>query len=213
MPEYLGDTENGQLIRLGRYGECELSLLGRYQLENAALAVQGVGNMHARLKGIAHGSPEYVEGIRSGLGDVRWPGRMHKLQDAPQVIVDGAVNVLSARSFLQSVESRLTQPVVTVIGAPQDRDYEGVYSVYAEKSDALVITSSTINPRILFPDRETALAAAGKVHDDVQYGETLPEALELAYAKAGDTGTVLLAVAQPLVGEAMMLWDIDMSEI
>ncbi|QPC83214.1 hypothetical protein G4Y79_02225 [Phototrophicus methaneseepsis] len=213
MPEYLGETENGQRMKLGRYGECELSLLGRYQLENAALAVQGVGNMHARLKGIPHGSQEYVDAIRAGLADVRWPGRMHKLQDNPLVIVDGAVNTLSAKSFLDSAEGRLTHPVVTVLGVPQDRDYQAVYELYAQKSDAMVITSSTINPRILFPDEETALTTAQAYISDVQYRDTLPEALEAAYAKAGKEGTVLLGVAQPLVGEAMILWDVDMTQI
>lgn len=213
MPTFLGQTPTGQRFKLGRYGECELSLLGRYQLANAALAIQGVGNMHARLKGIPHASPEYVQAIRSGLADVRWPGRLHKLQDSPQVIVDGAVNVLSARSFIESVKDRQTHPIVTVLGVPTDRDYPAVYETYAQNSDALVITSSTINPRITFPDEETALTTARAYHNDVQYAATLPAALELAYAKAGTEGTILLAVAQPLVGESMMIWNVDMTQI
>lgn len=213
MPQYLGPTDDGLRFKLGRYGECELSLLGRYQLANAALAIQGTGNMHARLKGIPHASSEYVEAIRSGLADVRWPGRVHKLQDDPQVIVDGAVNVLSARSFIDSVKDRWTHPIVTVLGVPTDRDYPAVYETYAQHSDALVITNSTINPRITFPDEVLARTTARAYHHDVRYADTLPAALELAHAKAGTEGTILLAVAQPLVGEAMQLWNIDMTQI
>ena len=65
-------------MRLGRYGELELSLRGRYQIENATLAVQGAGNMHGRLPGIAHGSPEYVEAIRAGLSGCELAGSAAK---------------------------------------------------------------------------------------------------------------------------------------
>jgi dihydrofolate synthase/folylpolyglutamate synthase len=90
-------------MRLGRYGEVTLSLRGRYQTANAALAVQSAGNIHARLPGISHGSPEYVEAIRAGLADVTWPGRCQKLQDSPAVYIDGAINAESAESFVESV--------------------------------------------------------------------------------------------------------------
>lgn len=213
MPEYLGETPTGQRMRLQRYGECELSLLGRYQLQNAALAVQGVGNMHARLQGISHSSPEYVERIRTGLSNVRWPGRLHVLQQSPQVILDGAINPRSARDFMASVQPRLTRPVVTIAGVPRDRDYPGVYAVLAEYADALILTETSINPNIHFPYQETALTAARRYHDDVQYAPNLSAALLMAYARAGVEGTILLSVAQPLVGEAIQRWQIDMNQI
>ncbi|MGJ3239446.1 MAG: bifunctional folylpolyglutamate synthase/dihydrofolate synthase [Anaerolineae bacterium] len=213
MGTYLGDTENGIRFSLQRYGEIDLPFYGRYQIQNATLAVQAVGNMHGRLKGIEHSSPEYVERIRHGLETVRWQGRLQKLQSNPAVYVDGAINVHSAQDFLMSLGERLTHPIVTIMGVPQDRNVEDVYRVYAEASDALIITENNIHPYIHFPPEQEALALAQQMHADVSYRKILPDAVELALEKAGTEGTVLLGVAQPLVGEAMMIWDVDTRQI
>jgi len=213
MGEYLGDTPRGIRMKLHRYGEVEVSLFGRYQVQNATLAVQAAGNMHSRLKGVPHASAEYAERVRAGLAAVQWMGRMQKLQDQPPVYVDGAINVLSARSFLESVAPYLTGHVVIIAGVPTDRDYPEVYRVLAEKADTLILTDTDIHPNIHFPDAETALSAAQTVHHDVIYGGKLPDALQIAREKAGSSGVILLAVAQPLVGEAMLIWQIDTSKI
>lgn len=209
LAQLIEHTPDGMRVRLQRYGELELPLLGHYQIANASLAVQVVGNMHARLQGIAHSSPHYVQRIRAGLEAVRWPGRLQKLQDSPAVYVDGAINVLSAQDFLQSVAERITEPLVIVAGVPRDRNVEGVYRILAQEADALILTETDTHPTIHFPPAEQALAFARQFHDDVQHAPTLPQALELAYARAGQEGTVLLAVAQPLVAEALQLWNVD----
>jgi dihydrofolate synthase/folylpolyglutamate synthase len=214
LGEYLHDTPNGIAFHLQRYGDINLPMYGRYSIQNATLAVQAAGNMHARLQGVDHSSPEYVEAIRRGLETVRWPGRVQKLQENPAVYVDGAINVLSAQDFLSSLENRITKPLVIVLGVPKDRDVEGVYRVYAQAADALIITESDLHPSMPFPAPETAIAIAKRYHQDVQYAKYLLDAVELAYAKAGVNGTILLAVAQPLVGEATsLIWDIDMWQI
>ena len=214
LGEYLEDTPNGIRFRLQRYGDIDLPMYGRYSIQNATLAVQAAGNMHARLQGIDHSSPEYVEAIRRGLETVRWPGRVQKLQENPAVFVDGAINVLSAQDFLSSLENRITKPLVIVLGVPKDRDVEGVFRIYAQAADALIITESDIHPNMPFPAPDTAIAIAKRYHQDVQYAQYLPQAVELAKAKAGKTGTILLAVAQPLVGEATSLvWDVDTRQI
>ncbi|MEP6988897.1 MAG: Mur ligase family protein, partial [Chloroflexota bacterium] len=48
MAEYVSTNEDGMQIDLGRYGVATLSLLGRYQIPNATLAVIAAGNMHGR---------------------------------------------------------------------------------------------------------------------------------------------------------------------
>ena len=213
MGEYIHDTENGIRFKLQRYGEIDLPFYARYQIQNATLAVQAAGNMHSRLQGISHSSPEYVERIRKGLESVVWHGRLQKLQDKPAVYVDGAINVHSAKDFLDSIGSRLTHPIVTIMGVPEDRDVEGVYKIYAEASDSLIITENNIHPYIHFPEKDVSLGIASKYHGDVSHRKILPDAVELAYEKAGDSGTILLGVAQPLVGEAMMIWDVDTLQI
>lgn len=211
--KYIEDTETGIRFSLQGYGEIDLPFYAHHQIQNASLAVQATGNMHSRLQGIEHSSPEYVARIRKGLESVIWQGRLQKLQDSPAVYVDGAINVNSARDFLASVKNRLTHPIVTVMGVPKDRNVEAVYQVYAEASDSLIITENNIHPYIHFPEKEGALAIARKFHEDVSHRKILPDAMTLAYEKAGQEGTILLGVAQPLVGEAMMIWDVNTLQI
>ncbi len=213
--DFVRDTPDGIAFQLQRYGLCELPLFGHYQIDNASLAVQAAGNMHSRLPdtGLDHASDDYVQRIKQGLKAVRWPGRLQKLQESPQVFVEGAINPLSAKRFLESVGSRMTQPLVIVAGVPSDRDVSGTYQVLADPADALILTETDAHPTIHFPSAEDALSVARQFHEDVQHAPNLPDALELAYAKAGSAGTVLLSVAQPLVGEAMQRWQIDTETI
>lgn len=213
MGVYLGPTDTGLRMRLGRYGELDLSLMGRHQVENATLAVQGAGNMHARLHGIPHGSPEYVAAIRAGLADVRWPGRLQKLQDSPPVYIDGATTVVAVRSVLESLHDRLTKPLITIVATPVDRNYDGVYQILGGVSDALVLTENNISVNVHFPPREVALAAARQYNADVSYADDLKAAMDIAVPKAGSTGTILIAAAQPVVGEAMQLWGLSFEQI
>jgi dihydrofolate synthase/folylpolyglutamate synthase len=206
LGEYLGKTEKGLLMRLGRYGEVELSLRGRYQIENATLAVQGAGNMHGRLPGIPHGSAEYVEAIRAGLGDVQWPGRLQKLQDAPAVYLDGAINAASARSLAESLDGDLTDPVIGIVSVPDDKDYEGVYKEIGLISESLIITETERNQILHFPPFRQAVETALRYNSDVTHVPTLAAAVEEARERAGTDGTILIVGTQSIIADAIQLW-------
>lgn len=215
MGEFVRVTDDraGIIMRLHRYGELMLSMRGRYEVENVTLAVQGVGNMHARLPGVDHGSHAYVEAIRTGLANVKWAGRLQKMQDQPAVWVDGTTTVAAARSVLTSLQDDITRPLIVISAVPRDRDFVGVFEVLGNAADALILTKSDINPNILFPPDDTAYASARRFNDDVSFRPNLPEALDLAREKAGTNGTILIAAAQPLVGETMLIYGQTFEEI
>ncbi len=213
LGEYLGKTERGILMRLGRYGDVELSLRGRYQIENATLAVQGAGNMHARLPGMLHGSPEYVAAIRAGLADVNWPGRLQKLQDAPAVYLDGAINAASARSLADSLEGDLRDPVIGIVCVPGDKDFDGVYKEIGLVSDSLIITETTRNISLHFPPFRQAVEAALRYNPDVTHVPTLAAAVAEAKERAGQTGTILIVGTQSLLADAIELWGLSFEMI
>ncbi len=200
----LTDKADGIKVKMGRYGMVDLPLLGRYEIDNASLAVWGAGNMHGRLQStIKHGSEAYIQSIRYGLENVIWPGRAQKLQSNPAVYVDGAINTTSARLFIDSLAGLLNAPTITVAAVPMDRDYGGVYQQVATISDELIITQTERNITMPFPDAATALACSGQYHERVVYVPDVRSALNLAIDKAGHDGTVLLALAQPAVGDVM----------
>lgn len=212
MAQWVADRRGGQMIRLQPYGQLFLPLLGRYQIENASLAIRAVEMIQARLS--APPPPETrIHAIRAGMSRIKWPGRAQKLQDKPAVYVDGAITVRSAESFLASVKPHLARPVTAIVGIPIDRDYAGVYAVMARASQSLVITETDINPNTRFPIPADALKAAQRLDTDLHYAEDLTRALEIARGETGAEGTILLAVSLMLVGECMLIWGIDTAVI
>ncbi len=221
LGQLVAPTADGLRVDFGRYGLVDLPLLGRYEIDNATLAITAAGNMHARLDSVlSHGSPEYVARIRRGLETLRWPGRCEKLQDGPAVYVDGAINVGSARAFLESVGHRLTSPTVVVAAVPLDRDYPAVYRALIPKADVLVLTRTARNVTIRFPDEATAVETARTTvhelgYDDlpIYHAASVADAIRLACALAGAAGTVLMALAQPAVSDAMVFYNADLSQV
>lgn len=213
MGQFVHATRTGIHMRLTRYGEIDLPMLGRYQIDNATLAVQGAGNVHGRLPGISHGSPEYVEAVKAGLADAVWPGRLQKLQSAPDIYVDGAIHADSARSLVTSLEGRLHQPVISIVGVPDDKDYEGVFRALGPSSQTLIVTETARNISLHFLPPETALAAARLTNADVRYAPSLGAALDVALPLAGPEGTVLIAGTLSLVADAIERWGLSYEQI
>lgn len=208
------DDEN-QWFTLGRYGELQLSMLGRYEVDNATLAIWGAGNVHSRLgmEKLPHRSEAYVQAVHNALKDIRWYGRLQKLQTRPLVYVDGAVNVHSAHLFVESVRAFLVPPVVVVLAVPTDRDLIGVSNVYAPLADALIYTRSARNVAIDFLDEANTLARVRTLHPHTDWKPTLAQAVEVAMQRAGTAGTILLALAQPAIADAMALWGVRLDPV
>ena len=207
MAAYVRDWSNG--VVMGSHGlEINLPFYGRYEIENASLAIEAADILHRRVSGKS--DPAHLNISKRGLEQAIWPGRLEKLADHPAIYIDGAVNILSLRSFLDSIRARLTPPIVIISAVPTDRDVKSVYAMLAEVADQWIITRTGRNVTINFPDEATALSAAraalsaaGRADIPLAYCESIAEAIPLSQAWAGTGGTVLMAVAQPAIGDAM----------
>lgn len=162
---------------------------------------------------IKHGTAEYIARIKQGLETVFWPGRCQKLQDAPAVYIDGAINPLSAKSFVDSVRDFLTQPVVAILAVPKDRDLAGVCKIFAQISDTIILTETERNIAIPFPNPDEALAVVRTYHQQVYYSPNVASAIDLAKQHATRDGTVLMSVAQPAIGDAMAYYNLTFDRI
>ena len=100
------------------FKDLELSLMGNYQLENAAVVLKTVEILRAG--GIAIGD----EAVRVGLRSVRWPGRFEILNDDPLFIVDGAHNPQGIHAVLSGLkESYNDRSKIFIVGVLKDKDY------------------------------------------------------------------------------------------
>ena len=194
----LGFDSKRQLLQVkGRLGSYKLSipLLGNYQLENAATAVAALEALAAKGFNVSRDS------IINGLAQANWAGRLQVLRHHPLLVVDGAHNPAAARRLKQSLARYFSfDRAILVIGASSDKDVAGVASALAPLFSEVIVTRSH-HPR--------AMALSPVVAEFEKQGiaaravETVPEALSLALALAGDRDLICVAGSLFVVAEAI----------
>ena len=194
----LGFNFDRQLLQVkGRLSSYELSipLLGQHQIANAATAVAAL----EVLAGMGFNIPR--DSIIEGLAQVSWPGRFQILSRHPLLVVDGAHNPDAALKLKQSLEQYFNfDQAILVIGVSSDKDIAGIVSELFPLFDKVIVTRSR-HPRAMAPAPIVAEFARHRM--ETQVVETVPEALSLALALAGDRDIICVAGSLFVVGEAI----------
>jgi len=161
---------------------------GRYQAENAALAIAA-----------AEGLGLDDRSIRSGLGSAAHPGRLQILSKGPLVVVDGAHNPAGIRTIIQNLDLYPRERLVCVFSALEDKDWRGMLSILAPECDAMVINQL----------RNTRAEKAGKIAEEArkytkaEVVEDIRQSLSRAKELAGKKGMVLVCGSLYMLGEVM----------
>lgn len=164
-------------------GTYTVSLLGRHQLNNAAVIV-------AALDLLARGGvPLHPRYLRQGLADVQWPGRFEILRQDPPLVVDCAHNADSVSKLVATLEEWFPGRRWTfILGTSSDKDVPGMLRALAPRLDHLLATQSR-HARAL-PSQKLAQLAQ----------ETLPSA-DAPFAKVTVTSDVASALSLLLHGD------------
>ena len=194
----LGFDLNRQLLQVkGRRDSYQLSipLLGRYQLDNAAVAV-------AALEVLAEkGFDISKDSIADGLAQVNWAGRLQVVSRHPYILVDGAHNPDAARKLRESLEQYFDfDKAILVIGVSDDKDIAGIVSQLAPRFDKAIATRSR-HPRAMEP----ALLEAEFVRQGVETEVVadVPTALSRAVSLVDDKDLICIAGSLFVVAEAI----------
>lgn len=144
------NSQGQEFTVAGRLGEYHLKtpLLGKHQLVNASTAVATLEVLREQ------GYPIPTEAIARGFADVSWPCRMEVLVRSPLVVADGAHNLNSVESLLQSLPSYLDyRRLILVAGFSRDKSVEDMVRSLAEaqpvKTQPLVFATASRHPRSL----------------------------------------------------------------
>lgn len=191
----------------GRRVDAILPLFGRFQAENAAVAVAAAEQIAEALPGRQRWSPDRAA---EGLAAVSCPGRCEILSWDPWVLLDGAVTRESAAEVRRLAESRGGR--VTVVAAvPSDKDYRGVYEALAPVGEGIILTRAG-NRYFRYP--EDGPAVAGRYYARVETAAGLEEAWRLARSRletregeAGASRGIVLVGAQPFVAEVLQFFN------
>jgi len=170
------------------YERVRLSLRGRHQIENAAVAIRV-----AELLNI----PEAA--IVTGLETATHPGRLELISNEHSFLIDGAHNPAGARSLRAYLDEFAPRPLTLVFGAMRDKQLDEIGKILFPRADVLVLTTIN-NPRSATLEMLRAVAdrfARGKI---LTSGSSAA-ALNLGRQETPTEGLICIAGSLYLVGE------------
>lgn len=177
-----------------RFDNLELGLVGKYQMQNAALAIEAVKSLKDdRINDLV---------IRRGLEGAKWAGRMQELE--PSVYVDGAHNIDGIEAFLEAVKALSCEGARKLL-----------FSVVADKQymdmAAAIMNSHVFTEIYICPidskralDKEHLVKAFDDWTDgDVHFYVSLSDAYRAAKDSLGVNDVLYVAGSLYLIGQLM----------
>jgi dihydrofolate synthase/folylpolyglutamate synthase len=160
---------------------------GRHQVENARTAVTAL-----RVFGVS--APAIAKGIATAV----WPGRLERVANNPDIILDGAHNPAGARALASYIQQFFAhEPIRIVFGAMRDKAVDEVISTLFPLAAEVMVTT---------PDQPRALNAESLLevsdHPNIVVAPTVPDAIRMIREKPM---TTFITGSLFLVGEARRL--------
>lgn len=147
--ELLRADLDGQIFRYRGTGPFQIHLLGAYQLDNAAVALDIAALLRERGWMISDAA------LRTGLEAAVWPARMELVRRKPDLILDGGHNPQCMEAIRRSLEQLYPgQRIWFLTGVLADKDYPAMYRSLLPVAKGFV-TVTPDSPRAL-PSEELA---------------------------------------------------------
>ncbi len=172
-----------QRFSYGPFKEIEITLAGKYQIDNAILALEVLEVLAQK------GFPVKEPKLRKGLREATWPGRFQILDQKPLFIADGAHNEAAAATLAESLQLYFTnRKIIYIIGILRDKDYRKILELTYGYADQ-IITVTTPGSRGM--GAYELAQEARSFHSSVTCADSLEEAVELAGLLAGKDGVIV----------------------
>lgn len=169
-------------------------LLGSWQIDNAALAVEAV---------TALGSCGFTvteEQIRKGLAETVWPGRFTVVDRHPLFIVDGAHNRDAADRLYETLDLYFSgKRKIFIAGVLADKEYDYVMSRLTPLAARVITVMTPDNPRAL--PAESLAEEVRRYNPNVEAAGDLCDAVRRARAYAGKEDLILAFGSLSYLGE------------
>ena len=185
-----------QRFDYGGYKNMEISLAGRYQIDNAVLALEALEALAKK------GFPVREDRLRKGFLEARWPGRFTVIARRPYFVADGAHNEDAAKRLAESLQFYFAKKrIVYIMGMFRDKEYEKVIALTQGLASQIITVAAPGNPRAL-SSYELAQAVL-KYHPDVTAADSLEEAVETAYLMAERDDVIVAFGSLAFLGRLM----------
>jgi len=179
-------TARGSSFRLnGETINCPLA--GEHQVENAVVAAMALRRLGYRASGIAK---------------TRWPGRLERIAERPDIILDGAHNLAGVHALAGYLRRFFSGRAVHLIyGVMRDKPV-GEMTAELFPLAATVVVTAPANTRAMPPDDLIRAAAA---HSNMRAARNIQAALDLVRGAASPEDAIIITGSLFLVGEARAL--------
>ncbi len=185
-----------QSFSYGQWKNLEITLAGKWQIDNAVLAVEAVGALQEAGYEISEAA------LRRGLRETVWPGRFCLVGNKPMMIVDGAHNEDAAGRLAETIEFYFTNKrIIYIMGILKDKEYEKIISLTHSLADQIITVTPPGNPRAM-QAYELAQEIA-KVHSQVTAADSLEEAVEISRLLAGKDDVIIAFGSLSYLGRLM----------
>ncbi len=191
------DTRNRSVVAFFRtsraiYSDASLGLSGRYQLENARIAVL-VGEMLRYDFGLLIDE----DNVLDGLENARHSGR---LESKGKYLFDGAHNIGGANALAQYIHEFETRPITLVFGAMRDKNVVEILTILAPLADRIVVTEP-FNSRS-FSYQEILEKLPSNISKIKTFAtNSVANAIDIANGITPDEGIILVTGSLYLVGD------------
>jgi len=173
-----------------RLAAVELALRGAYQRDNAATAIAAALQVERRF-------PLSEAAMRRGLEEVRWPGRLEVVQDAPLVILDGAHNPDGMATLVRELPGLVGgRPIHLLFAVMRDKRWQPMVEAIGPLVRRVTVTAA-LPPRGESPE---VLARAFQCYAPVQVVSEPRQAIEAVVQSAAADDVVVVAGSLFLIG-------------
>jgi len=187
-----------QEVASGTLFDLAPQLAGRFQLQNALNAVAAARLLQSR------GARIDDVAIETGIAKAVWPGRIEKVQSAPEIYLDGAHNPSAARELAVFLDQNLAgRRIIMIFGALRDKAVDEVAGVLFPLASEVIFTEPR-NPRAISASQLAEIAG----HHVARF-EIVPnaeEALRAAWSRATPADVICVTGSLYLVGELRHHW-------
>jgi dihydrofolate synthase / folylpolyglutamate synthase len=194
--EFLESARFTQKIRIKtdrRMYELDLSLLGKHQIMNCAVAVNAAEKLQELGLCISR------HDIISALGKVKWIGRLEVLRENPLVVIDGAHNIEGITLLSESLKTYFRyEKLILIIGILRDKQVEEMIGIIAPQACRVIAVT---------PNSGRAESAAElnevivKFNRNSEACDDYSEAYEKALGYAGGDDLVLVCGSLYMIGD------------
>ncbi len=177
------------------YETVRLSLRGRHQVTNAAVAV---GIAEALNEVYGSGIPRAA--VIAGLENALLPGRLEWENGERQFLFDGAHNMAGARALRLFLDEFVKSPITLVFGIMSDKDISGMAELLFPIANHLVLTEME-NPRASTVDALEQFARLHQEPANISTARGGADALEVAIQNTPANGLICVTGSLGLIGE------------